>query len=205
LNLANVVTYNCANLLSEFESNISKTLEIYMKTGYVKGLSLLVMLVALAGCSSTKMAAVSTSPSASIKASAQLAPAQATVKSVVATSPLDDPKSPLAKRSVFFDFDGYQIHQNDLALIEAHAKYMTTNKSAKVRLEGNADEKGGREYNLALGQRRAEAVRKSLVLLGVSDANLEAISYGMEKPIDSGHSEEAWAKNRRVDLKYIAR
>ena len=175
-----------------------------MKTGYVKGLSLLVMLAALAGCSTTKTADVTTTSTAA-KAPAQLAPAQATVKSVVVISPLDDPKSPLAKRSVFFDFDDYQIHKNDISLIEAHAKFLATNKSAKVRLEGNADEKGGREYNLALGQRRAEAVRKSLVLLGAADANLEAISYGMEKPLDASHTEEAWAKNRRVDLNYIAR
>jgi peptidoglycan-associated lipoprotein len=180
-----------------------------MKTGYVKSLSLLVMLTALAGCSSTKIAEVSTPPAASavVSAPAKTAPApmQTMVKSVVVTSPLDDPQSPLSKRSVFFDFDGYLIHKNDLATIEAHAKYLTTNKSAKVRLEGNTDEKGGREYNLALGQRRAETVRKSLVLLGVPDAHLEAISYGMEKPAYSSHNEEAWAKNRRVDLKYIAR
>jgi len=180
-----------------------------MKTGYVKSLSLFVMLAALAGCSSTKVAEVSPPPAAPVVVSAPAktapAPMQTVVKSVVVTSPLDDPQSPLAKRSVFFDFDGYLMHKSDLALIEAHAKYLTANKSAKVRLEGNADEKGGREYNLALGQRRAETVRKSLVLLGVPEANLEAISYGMEKPVDPNHNEEAWAKNRRVDLKYIAR
>jgi peptidoglycan-associated lipoprotein len=180
-----------------------------MTTGHVKSLSLLVMLTALAGCSSTKIAEVSTPPAAQavVSAPAKTAPApmQATVKSVVVTSPLDDPQSPLAKRSVFFDFDDFLIHKSDLALIEAHAKYLTTNKSAKVRVEGNADEKGGREYNLALGQQRAEAVRKSLVLLGVPETHLEAISYGMEKPVDPSHNEEAWAKNRRVDLKYIAR
>lgn len=180
-----------------------------MKTGYVKSLALLVMLAALAGCSSTKMAEVSKEPATPTMANAPAktapAPVLTAVKSVVVTSPLDDPQSPLAKRSVFFDFDDYLIHKSDLALIEAHAKYLTANKSAKVRLEGNADEKGGREYNLALGQRRAEAVRKSLVLLGVPEANLEAISFGMEKPVDPSHNEEAWAKNRRVDLKYIAR
>ena len=180
-----------------------------MKTGCVKSLSLLVMLAALAGCSSTKMAEVSKEPATPTMASAPAktapAPVLATVKSVVVDSPLDDPQSPLAKRSVFFDFDDYLIHQSDLPLLEAHAKYLTTNKSAKVRLEGNTDEKGGREYNLALGQRRAEAVRKSLVLLGVPEANLEAISYGMEKPADPSHNDEAWAKNRRVDLNYVAR
>ena len=177
-----------------------------MKTGYLKTLSLLVMLAALAGCSSTKMPEVSTAATmASAPAKTAPAPVLATVKSVVVDSPLDDPQSPLAKRSVFFDFDDYLIHQSDLPLLEAHAKYLTTNKSAKVRLEGNTDEKGGREYNLALGQRRAEAVRKSLVLLGVPEANLEAISYGMEKPADPSHNDEAWAKNRRVDLNYVAR
>ena len=118
---------------------------------------------------------------------------------------MDDANSPLAKRSVFFGFDDFQIRSSDLTLIDAHAKYLAANKSAKVRLEGNADERGGREYNLALGQKRAETVRKSLLLLGVSDSSLEAVSFGMEKPVDAGHNEDAWAKNRRVDLKYTAR
>lgn len=176
-----------------------------MKSKHMQHLSLALALVALAGCSSTKVAEEAPAPAAKAAAPASGAQAQSTVKPVVAVSPLDDPNSPLAKRSVFFDFDDYRLHKSDIPLVEAHAKYMTASKTAKVRLEGNADERGGREYNLALGQKRAEAVRKSLALLGVQDANLEAISYGMEKPLDPGHSEEAWAKNRRVDLKYTAR
>jgi peptidoglycan-associated lipoprotein len=82
---------------------------------------------------------------------------------------------------------------------------MAGNKAAKVRLEGNADERGGREYNLALGQKRADAVKKALELVGASEANIEAVSYGKEKPVDYSHNEDAWAKNRRVDIKYTAR
>jgi peptidoglycan-associated lipoprotein len=178
-------------------------MEINMKISYFKSLTLAAMLATLAACSTTKVAEA---PAAPVAVKAPVAPqAQTTVKSVVAISPLDDANSPLAKRSVFFGFDDFQIRSSDLTLIEAHAKYLAANKSAKVRLEGNADERGGREYNLALGQKRAEAVLKSLRLLGVPDSSLEAVSFGMEKPVDAAHNEDAWAKNRRVDLKYIAR
>lgn len=174
-----------------------------MKISYFKSLTLAAMLATLAACSTTKVAEA---PPVPVAVKAPVAPqAQTTVKSVVAISPLDDANSPLAKRSVFFGFDDFQIRSSDLTLIDAHAKYLAANKSAKVRLEGNADERGGREYNLALGQKRAEAVLKSLRLLGVPDSSLEAVSFGMEKPVDAAHNEDAWAKNRRVDLKYIAR
>lgn len=181
-------------------------MEINMKINFFKNLTLVVMLATLAACSTTKVAEAPPVPVAVKAPTAPVAPpAQSTVKSVIAISPLDDANSPLAKRSVFFGFDDFQIRSSDLPLIEAHAKYLAANKSAKVRLEGNADERGGREYNLALGQKRAEAVRKSLRLLGVPDSSLEAVSFGMEKPVDAGHNEDAWAKNRRVDLKYTAR
>ena len=174
-----------------------------MKIRYSTSLILAATLASLAGCSTTKVAEVPLAPAV---AKAPVAPqAQSTVKSIVAISPLDDPQSPLAKRSVYFGFDEFQIQSGDVPLIEAHGKYLATNKTAKVRLEGNADERGGHEYNLALGQKRAEAVRKSLALLGVPDSSLEAVSFGMEKPVDAAHTEEAWAKNRRVDLRYVAR
>lgn len=169
--------------------------------------------VALGACSSTKMtestpstAPVTTAmPAAPKAATGAAAPvAQSTVKTVT-VHPLDDPKSPLAKRSVFFEFDSSQIGAADTPVIEAHAKYMAGSRTARVKIEGNCDERGGREYNLALGQRRAEAVRKSLQLLGVPDAEMEATSFGKEKPLDAGHDEAAWAKNRRADLNYQSR
>ena len=120
----------------------------------------------------------------------------------VAKDPLNDPRGPLAKRSVYFDYDSYIVKDEFRPLIEAHAKYLVANKNRKVLIQGNTDERGGSEYNLALGQRRAEAVRKMMTLLGVAEAQLEAVSLGKEKPKALGHDEAAWAENRRVDLVY---
>lgn len=129
---------------------------------------------------------------------------ESTVKSVV-LHPLDDPKSALANRSVFFEYDSYEIQPAGRALIEEHSKYLRAHASAQIRLEGHADERGGREYNLALGQKRADAVRKSMQLLGVAEKQIEAVSFGKEKPVALGHDEESWAKNRRVDVNYQSR
>jgi peptidoglycan-associated lipoprotein len=115
---------------------------------------------------------------------------------------LRDPNSLLSKRNIFFDYDGFVVAPEYRQLIEAHAKYLVANKSARLRIEGNTDERGSREYNLALGQRRADAVRRSLVLLGVSDAQVETVSFGEEKLSMAGSSEEAWRANRRADLAY---
>jgi peptidoglycan-associated lipoprotein len=115
---------------------------------------------------------------------------------------LRDPNSLLSKRNIFFDYDGFVVTPEYRPLIEAHAKYLVSNKSARVRIEGNTDERGSREYNLALGQRRADAVRRSLVLLGVSESQIETVSFGEEKPSVAGTSEEAWRANRRADLAY---
>mgnify|MGYP002720417524 FL=1 len=103
---------------------------------------------------------------------------------------------------MYFDYDSFVIRPEFQSVIEAHAKYLNANKGRKVTLEGNTDERGGREYNLALGQKRAEAVRKALLLLGVSDNQLEAVSFGKEKLAAQGGSEEAMAKNRRTEISY---
>jgi peptidoglycan-associated lipoprotein len=108
----------------------------------------------------------------------------------------------LAKRSIYFDFDSYIVKDEFKPVVDAHAKYLTSNKGRKVVIQGNTDERGGREYNLALGQKRAEAVRKSLSLLGVPDAQMEAVSFGKEKPKAQGSDEATWAENRRADLAY---
>jgi len=115
---------------------------------------------------------------------------------------LKDPKNILSKRSVFFDFDQYLIKAEFRPLIEAHARFMVANPRMKMLIQGNADERGSREYNLALGQRRADAVRKSLTLLGAKEAQIEAVSLGEEKPRNPGHDEAAWAENRRGDMLY---
>lgn len=105
-------------------------------------------------------------------------------------------------RVIYFDFDSYVIKPEFQNAIEVHAQYLLANKSRKMAIEGNTDERGGREYNLALGQKRAEAVRRALGLLGVSDAQVEAVSYGKEKPAVSGFDESSMAKNRRAEINY---
>lgn len=105
------------------------------------------------------------------------------------------------KRVVYFDFDSDAVKEEFRPLIELHAKRLNNNRKLALNLEGHTDERGGREYNLALGQRRAEAVAKSLTLLGVQASQVEAVSFGKERPAVQGSTEEAWAKNRRVELK----
>lgn len=120
----------------------------------------------------------------------------------VSRDPLNDPNGPLAKRSVYFDFDSYTVKSDYQSVLSAHAQYLNANKSRKVLIQGNTDERGTSEYNLALGQKRAEAVRRSLNSLGVADSQLEAVSLGKEKPKALGHDEAAWAENRRADIVY---
>lgn len=103
---------------------------------------------------------------------------------------------------IYFDYDSFTIKPEFQPAVEAHARFMASNKTRKLAVEGHTDERGGREYNLALGQKRAEAVRRALGLLGVTDAQVEAVSFGKEKPADSGSDEAALAKNRRAELNY---
>jgi len=117
---------------------------------------------------------------------------------------LTDPKSKLSQRSIYFDLDKYDVKDEYKDLVAAHAKYLVANKGFKVLLQGNTDERGSREYNLSLGQKRAEAVKRSLTLLGVSEAQIESVSLGEEKPKDAGHDEAAWSQNRRADILYKA-
>ena len=115
---------------------------------------------------------------------------------------LNDPASTLAKRSVFFDLDSYVVKDEFKPVVEAHAKYLIAHTDRKVIIQGNTDERGGSEYNLALGQKRAEAVRRALAVLGVSEAQMEAVSFGKEKPKATGSNDAAWAENRRSDIAY---
>lgn len=125
-----------------------------------------------------------------------------TVSTTNSNDPLNDPQGVLAKRSVYFDLDSYIVKDEFRPVIEAHARYLTSNRTRKVAIQGHTDERGGSEYNLALGQKRAEAVRKSLSLLGVSESQMEAVSFGKEKPKALGSDEPAWAENRRADITY---
>jgi len=115
---------------------------------------------------------------------------------------LKDPHSPLAKRSIYFDYDSYVVRDEYKSLLEQHAKFLAKNGQVKMLIQGNADERGSREYNLALGQKRAEAVKKALLLLGAQEAQLESVSLGEEKPACMDATEECWAKCRRGDMLY---
>ena len=115
---------------------------------------------------------------------------------------LNDPSSILAKRSVYYPFDVDAVQDADKPVVQAHGKYLGANPNRKVRLEGNCDERGSNEYNLGLGQRRADGVQKMLELSGAKSSQLESVSYGEEKPRASGHDEASWAQNRRTDIKY---
>ncbi|MEN9428495.1 MAG: outer membrane protein porin-associated lipoprotein [Pseudomonadota bacterium] len=115
---------------------------------------------------------------------------------------LKDPKNILSKRSVLFDYDSYVIKDQYRSLVEAHAKFLTSHPNVKMLIQGNTDERGSREYNLALGQKRADAVKKALTLLGVSEGQLESVSLGEEKPSCGDASESCWSANRRGDMLY---
>ena len=109
----------------------------------------------------------------------------------------------LAKRVIYFDFDSSEIKGDGTDIVAAHAKYLATNPTARVRLEGHTDDRGSREYNIGLGERRAQSVRRALLLQGASEAQLSTVSYGAERPAVAGHDEAAWSKNRRVEIVYL--
>jgi len=115
---------------------------------------------------------------------------------------LTDPKSVLSRRSIYFALDRYDISEEYRDLIYAHGRFLVANRQFKILIQGNTDERGSHEYNLALGQKRAEAVRQMLLLLGVQENQVEAVSLGKEKPRAEGHDEAAWAENRRADILY---
>jgi peptidoglycan-associated lipoprotein len=116
--------------------------------------------------------------------------------------PRKDPANVLSKRSVYFDFDQYVVKDEYRPLVDAHGAYLNSHRNARITIQGNADERGSREYNLALGQKRAEAVRKALAVGGVQDGQMEAVSFGEEKPRSTGTTEADYAENRRADIVY---
>jgi len=116
--------------------------------------------------------------------------------------PFNYPNNPLSRRSIFFDFDSFVVKDDFRPVLEAHARFLVANPTRKVVLQGNTDDRGSREYNIALGQKRADAVRRAMVALGVAENQMEAVSFGEERPRNSGADESAFAENRRVDLAY---
>lgn len=120
----------------------------------------------------------------------------------VSGNPLKDPSNILSKRSVYFELDSNVVKEEFKPVVSAHARYLQQNRGQKMTVQGNADERGSREYNLALGQRRADAVKQMMQLLGAQSDQIETVSFGEEKPKATGHDEASWSENRRADLVY---
>jgi len=133
---------------------------------------------------------------------AQGADAKSAGQQSVTANPLKDPNNILSKRSVYYDFDKSDVKAEYKPMVEAHSKYLTGNKGAKVAVQGNCDERGSREYNIALGNRRADSVRKIMNVMGASDSQIEVVSFGEEKPHAACHDESCWKENRRSDIVY---
>ena len=115
---------------------------------------------------------------------------------------LKEPGSPLAKRSIYYEYNHYDIKEVYVPVVEAHSKFLVDHADLKIAVQGNCDDRGSREYNLALGQRRADSVKRAMVLLGVGEKQVETVSFGAEKPVAFGQDDESWAKNRRADIVY---
>ena len=124
-----------------------------------------------------------------------------TQKPIVA-NPLKDPGNILSKRSVYYDYDSSVVKDEFKPVVTAHSRYLSQNRSAKMTIQGNTDERGSREYNIALGQKRADSVKQMMILLGAQEAQIETVSFGEEKPRSQGHDEAAFSENRRSDIVY---
>jgi peptidoglycan-associated lipoprotein len=157
----------------------------------------------MVGCSSVKLDDVPVEDKSATNLPAQPGGGQSNVTPVVTDNVTGNQGGPAnVARIVYFDYDSYVIKPEYQSLIEGHARFLKANAGRKINIEGHTDERGGREYNLALGQRRAEAVRRAFGLLGVNDNQMEAVSFGKEKPAAPGSDEASWAKNRRAEIVY---
>ena len=167
-----------------------------------KSLFSVLLITLLAGCAGQE---VKDQPKAAVvdRASTQAgANVQSAGQQAVAANPLKDPNNILSKRSVYYDFDQSDVKDEYKPMVEAHARYLASNKSAKLAVQGNCDERGSREYNIALGNRRADSVRKIMNVFGASDSQIEVVSFGEEKPRAACHDESCWKENRRSDIVY---
>ena len=157
----------------------------------------------LAACSSTPPETTSAPAAEKTVAPAAAAPAPMAPEPVKpALYPAKGVGGALGERSIYYDFDKYAIKDQYKAVVDAHGGFLLSHPASKVTLQGNCDERGSREYNLGLGQRRADSVRKVLAAKGVQDSQMETVSFGKEKPHNPGHNEAAWAENRRTDIVY---
>jgi peptidoglycan-associated lipoprotein len=160
---------------------------------------LLASLTLFAGCK-TKPPPVTETPPASTTDTNTVTDATGLVDETASQGPSGEL---LSKRIVYFDFDRADIRTDSQSVVSAHAAYLAKNPTVKVRLEGHADERGSREYNIGLGERRGQAVRRALLLTGVAEAQLSTVSYGEERPASAGSDEQAYGQNRRVEIVYL--
>jgi len=167
-----------------------------------KALSAALAVALLYGCASQQAAKEEPKARVEERAPSQPTTTQPAQPRAAQVNPLKDPNNVLSKRSVFFDFDKSDIKDEFRSLLQAHGKYLAENRGAKMLVQGNCDERGSREYNVALGQRRAESVKRTLVLMGATEAQIEPVSLGEEKPRCTGHDEQCWSQNRRGDMLY---
>ena len=168
-------------------------------------LAALAVAAILAGCSSVKLddPPVENRTPVAPGTGAQQPATESRVQPVQADSAASTQQGPQnVARIIYFDFDSYVVKPEFQPIIDGHARFLRANPQRQIAIEGHTDERGGREYNLALGQRRSEAVRSALRLLGVNDNQIEAVSFGKEKPVDPASNEQAWAKNRRAEIVY---
>lgn len=166
------------------------------------------VLTVFAACSSTPTkeqddAAVEDRSGSAATPPAQTGPQTTPLQPKAVTGdPLKDPANILSKRSVYFELDSNVVKEEFKPMVAAHARYLQQNRSRKMTVQGNTDERGSREYNLALGQRRADAVKQMMQLLGAQSDQIETVSFGEEKPKSTGNDEASWSENRRADLVY---
>jgi peptidoglycan-associated lipoprotein len=175
-----------------------------MEPNNMKRLIILALCAAtLAACSSTPTTPAKIEDAKPATTGGDPGPSTGNISTVQASNPDEElMKGVLANRSIYFDLDSFVVKEEFRPVVEAHAAFMKRNPGRKVTLEGNTDERGSREYNLALGQKRSEAVKSMLKVLGVPESQLEAVSFGEERPQMTGHDEASWAKNRRADIVY---
>ena len=177
-----------------------------MNTLSRKSLSILALAVAagLSACSSTPTEEGAPTENRQVPSGPTVAPVDLTASrsNNIKYPELNDPRNILSKRSIYFDYDRYDIKADFKDIVAAHAKFLVAHRDAHILIQGNTDERGSREYNLALGQKRAEAVRRALGALGVPENQMEAVSLGEERPRATGSDEASWAENRRADLVY---
>jgi len=182
-----------------------------MNQSYVKLAAAVVVGAVLTGCASsdktdedTEATVVDQSTSAS-QTDDSVTTAAVTEDQGWAGHALDNPESLLSTKVVYFEFDRSDVRAEDRPIIEEHARYLQANPNARISLQGHADERGTREYNNALGEARAKAVRSLMTLIGGSAQQIQTLSYGEERPVNRAHTEEAWAENRRVEIIYLSR